>query len=158
MPLLPDVPRARLLLESFGGWFGPPCIRFESKTGKLLDGRKRWTAFHELCFPGEPPLFIAVDKRSAGRLLLLAQHVDRAHAMLGDSIPYDSNTAAMLRVPPEVGASLVAHVRRSGGKRRAPPRRRAEVINRLRDLYVECSQHGRVVKTADLREVLGEWA
>jgi hypothetical protein len=147
-----------MLFESFGGWFGPPCIRLTNKSGRLLDGRKRWKAWGELCMPGEPPVLIAIDKRAGGRLLLLAHHVDRAYEMLGASIPYDANTAALLRVPPEVGAALVAHVKRTGRTRRAPPRRREEVIKRLRRLYLDCIEEGHPPTPADLRDVLGEWA
>jgi len=109
--------------------------------------------------PGSPPELVAPNKREAGRLLLLAQHVRRAHDLLGETIPYDLNTAVLLRVPPEVGASLVAHVRRElTRKPRRAPRRRQEVIDRLRALYLECTQHGHQLTPADLREVLGDWA
>jgi hypothetical protein len=158
MPFLPDVSHARLLLKDFGGWFGPPCIRLESASGKLLDGRKRWTAWQELAFPDEPPTLVAGNRRDAGRLLVLAQHFERAAQVLGDSIPYDRNTAALLRVPPELGAGLVAQARKLHRKPRRVPRRRAEVINRLRRLYLDTIEHGHELKPADLRDVLGDWA
>ena len=158
MPVIPDVARARLLLQSYGGWFGPPVIRMGSATGRVIDGRKRQKAFFECCLPGKPPTLVARNKREAGRLLLLAQHVRRAHDMLGDSIPYNADTAVLLRVPREVAAALVAHVNRSGRRRRPRPRRRAEVIDRLRNLYIDCIEHGHELKVADLRDVLGDWA
>ena len=158
MPQIPDVARARLLLQNWGGWIGPPVIRLGSDSGRIVDGRKRSRAFYELCLPGKPPTMVARNKREAARLLLLAQHVRRAHDLLGDSIPYNSDTAILLRVPAEVGAALVAHVKRTGRRKRPRPRRRQEVIDRLRALYQDCIEHGRELSVADLRDVLGDWA
>lgn len=159
MPQIPDVPRARLLLQSYGGWIGPPAIKLGSDTGKLIDGRKRVRAFNELCMPGSPPVLVARNKREAARLLLLAHHVRRAHDLLGDSIPYNVDTAILLRVPPEIAAMLVQHVNRHQGRRHRPrPRRRQEVIDKLRALYLDCLDGHRQLTLADLREVLGDWA
>jgi len=78
--------------------------------------------------------------------------------MLGESIWYDQTTAALLNVPPEIGAALVAFHRKSRPKRRRAPRRRAAVVSRLRALYFECTERGHELTPDDLREVLDDWA
>lgn len=122
----------------------------------MLDGSKRLAAWRFLGFAGEPPTIEPRDRRSCARLLLLAGHVERAHELLGDSIPYDLNTAALLRVPPEVAATLVGHVRRRG-KHRPPPRRRQEVIDRVRELYLRAVEAGEPITPDDLARALGSW-
>jgi hypothetical protein len=159
---LGSVENAKFLIQNFGGWFGPPAIRAYYAGGEVLDGRLRLQAWRELGRPtsgrGRPPTQLATTSRQAGRLLLLAHHVDRAAALLGDSIPYGPDTAALLHVPPEVGAMLVQHVRRQRAKPRPAPRRRAVVVRRLRRLLFEVVDDGRQVTAQDLREVLGDWA
>ena len=155
MASIPDVARAKLLLISYGGWFGPPVIRWGNR---LLDGRKRLTAWSDLSKPGDPPTIVATGQRSAARLVLLAGHADRAYEILGESIWYDSTTAALLQVPPEIGSALVAQHRQAQRKPRKRPRRRAEVVSRLRALYIECIERGHELTPGDLREVLDDWA
>ena len=155
MASIPDVQYAKFLLFSYGGWFGPPLVEWQ---GTPIDGRKRLAGWTALSMLGKPPTTVATDLRSAARLVLLAGHADRAYSMLGASIPYDATTAALLRVPPEVGASLVAQHRRARRRPRKAPRRREQVVKRLRSLYLECSERGRELKLNDLREVLDDWA
>lgn len=154
MPFIPTVSRACLLLRNFGGWFGGPVIK---QGGKVIDGRKRLEAWTLLSKPGQPPTVVVRTAREAARLVLLAGHADRAHAMLGESIGYDENTAALLHVPAEVGAALVGYHKRARRKRRPAPRRRSEVVNRLRALYFETAERGHEPTLDDLREALGDW-
>ena len=154
MPFLPSEERARLLLISYGGWFGGPVVRLDEQ---VLDGRMRLAAWHALCFKGDPPTIRSHDQRDAARLLLLAGHVRRAHDLLGDSIFYTIDTAALLRVPPEVGAELVSFAKRRHRKR--PRQRRAlDVVRRLKQLYLDCVQGCHELTPADLREILQDWS
>lgn len=155
VPFLPDAERARFLIQSFGGWFGPPAFKLGDV---VLDGRKRLIAWKQLAMPEKAPILVARTRREAGRLLVLAHHFDRAHELLQDSIPYNLDTATLLRVPPELAAGLVAHVRGTRKRRRPAPRRRQEVIDRLRCLYLDTIERGHELRAADLRDVLGEWA
>ena len=139
---------------SFGGWFGGPLVRFE---GEVVDGRKRLDAWRVLMCPGDPPELVADTRKRAGQLLLLAGHVDRAAAILGDAFVYDANTAAMLRVPQEVGALLVAYKRPRRTRPRGAPRRRQVVIDELRRLLLDVTERGRELTPHDLRLVLGDW-
>lgn len=154
MACLPDVARARLLVENYRAWFGGPVIRLG---GKVVDGNKRLAAWRALQMTGSVPTLVAKDARDAARLVLLAGHVERAAQMLGDSIPYDINTATTLRVPPEVGAALVAYQR----KRNRPParrsRKRADVVSKVQTLYLR-SVEGECVRPEDLLDALGDWA
>jgi len=154
MQYLPDERRARLLLEAFKGWFGTPVVKLG---GRVLDGRKRLAAWRSLSCHGDPPTISVRETRAAGRLLLLAGHVERCAELLGDSIPYDANTATLLRVPSELGALLVGHVRRRGRKP-TPRRHRQEVVDRVRELYLRAIEAGEPITPTDLRRALGTWA
>jgi len=155
MPFLPSVSHANLLLRNFGGWFGGPVIK---QGGKVVDGRKRLSAWQQLSMRGTPPTVIVRTAREAARLVLLAGHTERAYTMLGSTIVYSLDTAALLHVPPEVGAALVAHHHRTRKKRPRPrPRRRSDLVNRLRTLYFETAERGHEPSLQDLRDVLGDW-
>lgn len=157
MTALAGVSEARQLLLFWRSWFGPPAVWHD---GKLIDGRIRVAAWHSACMPGEYPRLAVATQRDAARALLLAGHADRAHAMLGDSIAYDGNTAALLRVPPEVGARLVMHARKLQkrvAKRQRPPRRRETVVVAVRNLYIAATEAGATISPEDLLEALGDW-
>lgn len=154
MQVLTDEAAARVMFEAFGCWFGPPIVKL---SGRIIDGRKRLEAWHRLCCTGDPPCVNARTTKAAGRLLLLAGHVERSAELLGDSIPYDANTAVVLRVPPELAALLVGHVKRRG-KKPTPRRSSRDALRRVRELYLRAIEAGEPITPTDLRQALGTWA
>lgn len=157
---LVDAAHARALFSAFGGWFGPPTLWLAGSPPVLLDGRKRSEAWHSLGFTSEPPKLIAPNRIEAARVLVLAQHPERARDMLGDAVSYDASIAALLRLPLEQVGPLLALTRRRAPRSASTERtarRRAQVVEDLRRLLAD-AEEGCTVGPDELRRTLGPFA
>src|SRR5512144_2479332 len=109
MPFVADEAEARCLMTLYRGWFGSPVVK---RGGKVVDGTKRLAAWRALCFAGDPPTVEAKTSRDVCRLLCAAHHYDRAADMLGAMAEFGADLPAVLHLPAQLCAPLVALVRK----------------------------------------------
>jgi hypothetical protein len=161
VPFLADVSHARALLVLYGDWFGGPVVEF-NKT--VIDGRLRLAAWDALFASKPAPRIVARNRYHAGCLLCAAQHFARAVEVLGDRVSYDSTLPAMLHLPLDMVAPLIALKRGPSPwelhrrtQQHRPQRRTMQVVTNVRQLYLRALEDGLQLTPQHLREALGEW-
>jgi hypothetical protein len=136
------------------GWFGPPPIYHG---GLLVDARVR---FREAVSSGlTPPK--GIEAKSNGdliRLLCLVGHYDRARLLVPEVFSNSRDLGAYCHCSPEVVAPLCRKsMRHQSTLRGHATARRREAIEGIARLLRTAENHGGVVTSEQIREVLRPW-
>lgn len=149
-----DSETARMLLEGYRTWFGPPPINWENR---YIDGRVRFREAVALRIQ-IPPAVKAKTIGDAARLLCLSGHYDRARLLVPAELICAADVGAFCGCPSEVVAAMCRKSRRHMKNVRGyNTARRREAIEGMGRLLRKAEEGMGFVTADEIRKVLAPW-
>lgn len=151
-----DSETARLLLQSWGTWFGAPPVEFG---GQLVDGRVRFREAVSLGMGAAVPKRLVVILRSdVAKYLCLAGHFDRAREYVPSMLIDARDVAAYCHCRIEVVAPMCRKIHLVVPRMRVhTPAARRRAIERIAIALRAAEQGDGFVSAEQLRKALEQW-